>query len=114
MSEWVVEIPFDFMGGAHGTSFAAEGILMNPVGKIEGPVTVLEELDPAADLQKGGRTGEILALVNTGFGGDELGLPCDADEAGAKGFEDILVCFRGGETKEARGDNLSEGPSCAA
>ena len=40
-------------------------------------------------------------MVNFGFGGDELGLLCDADEAGAEGFdfEDILVCFRGGEAK---------------
>ena len=110
MSELVV----DFIEGAHGTSFAAEGRLMNPVGKIEGPVTLLEEVDHAAGLQEGGRSGGILTLVNTGFGGDLLGLLCDADEAGAKGFEDILVCFRGGETKEARGDNLSEGASCAA
>ena len=87
---------------------------MNPVGKIEGPVTLLEELDPAAGLQEGGRSGGILTLVNTGFGGDLLGLLCDADEAGAKGFEDILVCFRGGEAKEARGDNWSEGASCGA
>ena len=114
MSELVVEIPFDFMGGALWTSFAAEGILMNPVGKIEGPVTLLEEVDHAAGLQEGGRSGGILTLVNTGFGGDLLGLLCDADEAGAKGFEDILVCFRGGEAKEARGDNWSEGASCGA
>ena len=109
----MVEVLFDFMGGAHGTGFDREGMLKNLVGKIEGPVTLLEEVDPAAGLQEGGRSGGILTLVNTGFGGDLLGLLCDADEAGAKGFEDILVCFRGGEAK-ARLDNLSEGASCAA
>ena len=108
-----MEVPFDFVGGAHGTGFDAEGTFMNRVGKIEGPVTLLEKLDPAADWQEGGRSGGILALVNNGFVGDKLGLLCDANEAGTKGFEYILECFRGDEAK-ARWDNSSEGASCAA
>ena len=71
-----MQVLFDFMGGAHGTGFDREGMLKNLVGNIEGPVTLLEDLDAAADWQEGGRNGGSLAMVNNGFGGGGLGLLC--------------------------------------
>lgn len=56
MNKWVVvEFPFDFVGGEHEPStlsfgaLDAEDLVMNPVGKIEGSVVLLEKLEPAVN-----------------------------------------------------------------
>ena len=66
-------------------------MLLNLIGTIEGLATVLEKLDPVVDWQEGGRS-------------DGLGLLRSVEEPDAKGFEDMLERFSGG--------NLSEGASC--
>ena len=56
MNKWVmVEFPFDFVRGEHEPStlsfgaLDAEDLVMNPVGKIEGSVVLLEKLEPAVN-----------------------------------------------------------------
>ena len=85
-------------------------MVMNLLGKIEGPVTLLlEKLGLVVDWQEeGGRSDGSLALVNSGFGRVCLGVLCNADGAGAKGFKGISEFFSGGFS----GANLSEGASC--
>ena len=75
-------------------------MVINLEGKIEGPVTILGELDLATDWQEGaGGRSDVgsLALDDNGFRRDGLGLLCCADEAGAKDFEDISEFFSGDE-----------------
>ena len=67
--------------------------MLNLIGTLEGPATMLEKLDPVVDWQEGGRS-------------DGLGLLRSVEEPGAKGFEDMLERFSGG--------NLSEGASCSS
>ena len=78
--------------------------MLNLIGTIEGPATMLEKLDPVVDWQEGGRSDGSLSLVESSFGRVGLGLLRSVEEPGPKGFGDMLERFSGG--------NLSEGASC--